>query len=406
MSRLGLILAALLFATLGAADAQQICCSGGGGGGVTYPLTASNGSSSAPSYSFSSASASGLYAPTNGAVTVTGTNAGGATGGAATVTGGQPASGDFSGGTLTLTGGTAGPSATAPRKGGDVAITSGNGLSNSANSGDITLTIPVVSGFGSGKITVTGGDTGNTTDGLTLQTNGGQITLAPLKNPLGGGSVGATVNITGGIPADSSSSGGGPVNIKGGTGATAGVGAGPGGTVTVSGGVAAEGDGGTVTITGSAAGTAGSTAHNGGNVNLTAGAASGTGTVGEVQINGDGAIMEATIGYQALDPTNRSFFTATRAVLVKAIVCRENAATGAAATMSIFKVGSGTAISGGTLLHSGSYNANSTANTNQTLTLSATIADRNLAAGDSLGVTTTGTWTVGTGSCTVHLQPK
>jgi hypothetical protein len=76
------------------------------------------------------------------------------------------------------------------------------------------------------------------------------------------------------------------------------------------------------------------------------------------------------------------------------------------ATLSLLKAASGTAFSSGTALHSGSFDANGTGNTNQTLTLSGTLATINLAAGDSIGATTTGTWTASKGSCTVHLQPK
>jgi hypothetical protein len=80
-------------------------------------------------------------------------------------------------------------------------------------------------------------------------------------------------------------------------------------------------------------------------------------------------------------------------------------ATGAAATVSVYKAPSGTACSAGTILHSGSVNANGTEATDQTLTLTVTT----VAAGDRICLQTTGTtsWTTGTGigTITVFLAP-
>lgn len=102
------------------------------------------------------------------------------------------------------------------------------------------------------------------------------------------------------------------------------------------------------------------------------------------------------------NPNNLVLFTAQTPVVVAFIGGRLEIAQGAAATLSIVKAASGTALSGGTALHTGSFNANGTPATNQTLTLAA-FATVALAAGDSIGVQTTGTWTTSTGSVTIAI---
>ena len=71
----------------------------------------------------------------------------------------------------------------------------------------------------------------------------------------------------------------------------------------------------------------------------------------------------------------------------------------------IRKVTSGTAITAGQLLHTGTYNLKGTANTVQSLTLSSTDADLLLAAGDSIAIDFTGTLTDATGVVSVGLLP-
>lgn len=105
-----------------------------------------------------------------------------------------------------------------------------------------------------------------------------------------------------------------------------------------------------------------------------------------------------------INPNNLVVFTAPVAMIVKGIAGRLEVAEGAAATLSIVKAASGTALSAGTALHSGSFNANGSAATNQTLALSATLADIALAPGDSIGAQTTGAWTVSTGALTIQLS--
>lgn len=98
----------------------------------------------------------------------------------------------------------------------------------------------------------------------------------------------------------------------------------------------------------------------------------------------------------AEDPNEKVIATIDQASTLVSLVGTVVAPTGAAATISVYKAGSGTAASAGTLLHSGSFNANGTANTNQTLTITVTA----LSAGDRIALVTTGgaNWTGGTGS--------
>lgn len=108
------------------------------------------------------------------------------------------------------------------------------------------------------------------------------------------------------------------------------------------------------------------------------------------------ASQRVAIGWDpTIDPNENVIATIDQASTVSSIVGTVVAAVGATATLSVFKAPSGTACSGGTVLHSGSFNANGTANTNQTLTLTTTA----LTAGDRLCVTTSNgsNWTAGLG---------
>jgi hypothetical protein len=106
-----------------------------------------------------------------------------------------------------------------------------------------------------------------------------------------------------------------------------------------------------------------------------------------------------------INPNNIPIFRANASRTVTGIVCRPEVAAGGVATISVVKAASGTALSAGTVLHSGSFNANGTAATDQTLT----VTTSSLASGDTVGITTTGTtvWTssgIATGVCTVYIQ--
>jgi hypothetical protein len=97
------------------------------------------------------------------------------------------------------------------------------------------------------------------------------------------------------------------------------------------------------------------------------------------------------------NPSGSTIFVAPRALTITSLVGVVDTANGAAATVSVRRAASGTALSAGTVIHSGSFNANGTANTNQTLTLTTTT----MASGDRLGLTSTGTFTNSVASITV-----
>jgi hypothetical protein len=115
-------------------------------------------------------------------------------------------------------------------------------------------------------------------------------------------------------------------------------------------------------------------------------------------------VTEVQLTWIALqNPNNAVLFTVPRAMIVTGITGRLEVAQGAAATITVLKAASGTALTAGTALHTGSFNANGTAATNQTLTLAA-LAAISLAAGDSIGIQTTGTWTTSAGGITIGLS--
>lgn len=121
---------------------------------------------------------------------------------------------------------------------------------------------------------------------------------------------------------------------------------------------------------------------------------------------GAGQFIQKTGVYNA-SSVDMVFFVATRSVRVEAITGRVTVAgtDGSAVTAVVRKVPSGTAITSGTALHSGSFDLKGTANTNQALTLSTTASDLILAAGDCLAVDFTGTLTSATGAITVGMNP-
>lgn len=104
-------------------------------------------------------------------------------------------------------------------------------------------------------------------------------------------------------------------------------------------------------------------------------------------------------------PVDAVYWVAPFACTVTKIQYRPTA-TAAGATAVVKKAPSGTAIASGTALHSNNFTLDGTANTNQDGTLSATAADRDLAAGDSIGVDFGGTTTNATGVFTITVVPK
>jgi hypothetical protein len=100
-------------------------------------------------------------------------------------------------------------------------------------------------------------------------------------------------------------------------------------------------------------------------------------------------------------PANQVIFTAIRACTVIGIQPRvEVAGTGGAATGTVVKAASGTAISAGTALHTGTFNIAGTAATNQALTLAAA-GVLAIPAGTSVGLILTGTLTSAVGAVTL-----
>lgn len=132
---------------------------------------------------------------------------------------------------------------------------------------------------------------------------------------------------------------------------------------------------------------------------------------GDLELSAGGVqgvgFIPVTVSYNPSSNATQVFLVADRAYRVKSIVGRVQAAgTGGAATATIYKAPSGTAIASGTALHSGTFNFVGTASTNQTLTLSTTDADLMIAAGDTIGAIFTGTLTSATGGITVALTPR
>ena len=78
---------------------------------------------------------------------------------------------------------------------------------------------------------------------------------------------------------------------------------------------------------------------------------------------------------------------------------------GSAVTGLVKKAPSGTAIASGTAISSTTIDFKGTINTNQALAVTATAADANLAAGDAVGIDTTGTMTAARGCATLWFVP-
>lgn len=115
--------------------------------------------------------------------------------------------------------------------------------------------------------------------------------------------------------------------------------------------------------------------------------------------------LTASINYN-VPAADATFFVADRAYVVKGIRgVPDVAGTGGASTAVVRKVPSGTALTSGTALHSGSFNLVGTTTTTQTLTLSTIAGALLLAAGDRIAIDYTGTATSAIGCVTVTLAP-
>lgn len=119
---------------------------------------------------------------------------------------------------------------------------------------------------------------------------------------------------------------------------------------------------------------------------------------------GEGGFVPASAEWTA-SSADKVVFVADRAYTVKGILARvEVAGTDAAAVTAVVKkAASGTAITSGTALHTGSIDLKGTAATNQALTLG---ADLEIAEGDTIGVDFTGALTAAVGAVTVSLAPR
>lgn len=120
---------------------------------------------------------------------------------------------------------------------------------------------------------------------------------------------------------------------------------------------------------------------------------------------GNGGFLPVTLNYTA-SIVDCTLFTADRPYVVAAVRGRVDVAgTGGACTAVIRKAASGTAITSGTALHTGSFNLVGTVNTQQAMTLSTTASDLLLATGDSICFDLTGTATSAVGAISVTLNP-
>ena len=127
-------------------------------------------------------------------------------------------------------------------------------------------------------------------------------------------------------------------------------------------------------------------------------------------VGADGTTMsgfQLTANPYMATSVDMTIFTATRACVVTGITGRvDTAGTDASAvTAQVRKVPTGTALTGGTVLHTGTYNLKGTANANQPLTLSTTDGALRLAAGDSVVIDFTGVLTAAAGCISVTLAP-
>lgn len=120
---------------------------------------------------------------------------------------------------------------------------------------------------------------------------------------------------------------------------------------------------------------------------------------------GTGGFVPVSHNYN-VPAVNQAIFTADRPYTVKAVRGRVDVlGTGGACTYQIRKAVSGTIGTSGVLLHSGTFNLVGTINTMQNLTLTTTLADLQMAAGDSIYMHLTGTATSAIGNVTVTLNP-
>jgi hypothetical protein len=127
------------------------------------------------------------------------------------------------------------------------------------------------------------------------------------------------------------------------------------------------------------------------------------GAPGPQGLPGTDASTSRTVSWLAgANPAGGTLFFADRAMTITAITGIVEVANGEeAATISIVKAGDGTPLSSGALVHAGVFNCNGGAGAYQELSPT---APASIAAGERLGLITTGTFAASIGSLTVMFQ--
>lgn len=279
----------------------------------------------------------------------------------------------------------------AAAQGGTIIATGGTSSTTGNAGGAVQLRGGLPGATGVGGAVLATGAIGGATSGA-----GGAVTFTGGAGT-NGNAAGGAASLIGGLGQGSAA--GGAITITSGAAGATGV----AGAVNIAVGAATAGNGSSLTLT---AGNGAGSTNSGGNINLVPGNAVSTGTPGEVQISGSTAgFIPIPMNYTASMVT-QTIYTASRAVRVKSILGRVRVAgSGGACTIAFFKAATTVAVGSGVALHSGSYNIVGTADANQTLTLSATVSDVTLAAGDSIGYVLTGTPTSAVGNVTVTVVP-
>ena len=116
------------------------------------------------------------------------------------------------------------------------------------------------------------------------------------------------------------------------------------------------------------------------------------------------SLVTSSVRWSGAAPGVIPIFTAAYPLIVTAILGRIEHISSTAGTITLVKAPSGIAVTAGVALAS-ALDVTSTPYYNHTLTLTADITVLTLAVGDSLGFTTTGTWTSASGGITVHMAP-
>lgn len=121
---------------------------------------------------------------------------------------------------------------------------------------------------------------------------------------------------------------------------------------------------------------------------------------------GDGGFITLHFRYDA-NSVDQALFRAHRKYIVKDVACWPTVAgtDGAAVTVSVKKIDSGSAINTGTKVHTSTMDVKGTINTAQVMTLATDPADRVIAAGQWIGLDFAGTLTAAVGSVSITLAP-